>query len=55
MESQHLEPENKDSSEVELDDDALELAAGGYSGGGTSLNSTELVYASTFIPFDSSF
>lgn len=33
-----------------LDDDALAAAAGGQ-----NLNSTNLVYASTFIPFDSSF
>lgn len=33
-----------------IDDDTLASAAGGQ-----TLNSTELIYASTFIPFDSSF
>lgn len=42
------------STEIEIDDDALELAAGG-GGGGQMDNATEIVYASTFIPFDSSF
>lgn len=36
--------------ELELDDDALEAAAGGQ-----STNSTLIVFASTFVPFDSSF
>lgn len=54
MGSQHSEPQHQNEIEVELDDDALELAAGGSSVGMT-LNSTEAVFASTFIPFDSSF
>ena len=36
--------------EVEIDDEALEMASGGQMD-----NSTEIVYASTFVPFDSSF
>jgi hypothetical protein len=36
--------------EVEVDDDALAAASGGQMD-----NSTEIVYASTFVPFDSSF
>lgn len=57
MGSQHPEPDNHNESEIELDDDALALAAGGsgLSGDSMSLNTTELVYAQTFIPFDSSF
>jgi hypothetical protein len=55
MGSQHSEPDNHNEPEVELDDDALELAAGGFSDSGTQANSTMIVYASTFIPFDSSF
>ncbi|AWR20696.1 hypothetical protein [Aurantimicrobium photophilum] len=54
MESVSPEPQEPTTSEIELDDDALELAAGGSSGSGM-MNSTEIVYASTFIPFDSSF
>jgi hypothetical protein len=38
------------ADEVEIDDEALEVASGGQ-----MLNSTEIVYASTFVPFDSSF
>jgi len=53
--TQHSEPDNQSESETELDDDALELAAGGSSAGFTQVNSTTAVYASTFIPFDSSF
>jgi hypothetical protein len=37
-------------SEVEIDDDALDLAAGG-----SGVNATSGAHASTFIPFDSSF
>lgn len=48
-----MEPTHHENVE-ELDDNALELAAGG-GGGGPITNSTEIVYASTFIPFDSSF
>ena len=55
MGSQHSEPENHNESEIELDDEALEVAAGGYSGEGQMDNSTMIVYASTFVPFDSSF
>jgi len=57
MGSQHPEPDNHNESEIELDDYALALAAGGsgLSGDSMSLNTTELVYAQTFIPFDSSF
>lgn len=29
MGPQHLEPDNQDLSEIEIDDEALELAAGG--------------------------
>lgn len=36
--------------EVELDDEVLDQAAGGG-----ETNSTMIVYASTFVPFDSSF
>lgn len=36
--------------EIEIDDEALEMASGGQ-----NENSTEIVYASTFVPFDSSF
>ena len=36
--------------EVLIDDAALEAASGGQ-----MTNSTEIVYASTFVPFDSSF
>ncbi|HLP23347.1 MAG TPA: hypothetical protein VK139_04820 [Microbacteriaceae bacterium] len=39
-------------NEIELTDEALELASGGAVG---DINSTEIVFASTFIPFDSSF
>jgi len=47
------EQENTNTeAEQEVDDSALEAAAGG-SGGLT--NKTEIVYASTFVPFDSSF
>jgi hypothetical protein len=38
------------TDEVEIDDDALEMATGGQ-----NTNSTMLVFASTFVPFDSSF
>lgn len=38
------------TDEVEIDDEALELATGGQ-----NANCTELIYASTFVPFDSSF
>lgn len=63
-----MEPHPTD--DVELTDDELSLAAGGGKGGwtnydatnpnnagsgGQSANSTELIFASTFIPFDSSF
>jgi hypothetical protein len=41
---------NAESDEVEIDDEALEVASGGQMN-----NSTEIVYASTFVPFDSSF
>lgn len=53
---------DKATDGVEVSDDELALAAGGTGGqtGATSgpsnnTNSIELVYASTFIPFDSSF
>lgn len=39
-----------ETDEVEIDDEALEAATGGQ-----NVNSTLLVYASTFVPFDSSF
>lgn len=39
-------------SEQEIDDEALEAAAGGSA---PQLNKTEIVYASTFVPFDNSF
>lgn len=39
-----------DSEDVVLDDAVLEAAAGGQ-----NVNSTQIVYASTFVPFDSSF
>jgi hypothetical protein len=39
-----------EAGEVEVDDEALEMASGGQMD-----NSTEIVYASTFVPFDSSF
>ncbi len=48
-----MSDETQDSAASEdqvLDDAALEAASGGQ-----MLNSTELVFASTFIPFDSSF
>lgn len=45
----------EDHTEIELEDDALELAAGGFSDSGPQTNTTTIVYASTFIPFDSSF
>jgi CobQ-like glutamine amidotransferase family enzyme len=48
MSKEILEPE--EASEVELDDADLAVAAGGQ-----MVNSTEIVYASTFVPFDSSF
>ncbi len=38
------------AGEEVLDDAALEAASGGQ-----MLNSTQIVYSSTFIPFDSSF
>lgn len=53
MRSQTPEPQEPRDAEIELDDDALELAAGGSSES-ERVNSTD-VYASTFIPFDSSF
>jgi hypothetical protein len=37
-------------SEIPISDDMLEAASGGQMN-----NSTEIVYASTFVPFDSSF
>ena len=37
-------------AEIEVDDEALEAASGGQ-----QMNSTEIIYASTFVPFDSSF
>ena len=39
-----------EGDEIEIDDDALEQATGGQMD-----NSTEIVYASTYVPFDSSF
>lgn len=39
-----------DDNEVPISDDMLEAASGGQMN-----NSTEIVYASTFVPFDSSF
>jgi hypothetical protein len=44
------ETDEHDTGEREIDDDALEAATGGQLD-----NSTEIVYASTFVPFDSSF
>jgi hypothetical protein len=41
-------------SEVEIDDDALELASGG-AGGASSANTTSTGHPSNFIPFDTSF
>lgn len=38
------------ATEVELSDEALAAAAGGQ-----NTNSTQIVFASTFVPFDSSF
>jgi hypothetical protein len=52
--STHSRRDESDDSdvvdEIEIDEDALEMAAGGQ-----LLNSTEIVFASTFVPFDSSF
>lgn len=48
--------EPQEDYEVELTDDALEIASAGVgSQAGPALNSTLIVYASTFIPFDDSF
>lgn len=44
-----MEPEEEAQQEP-LSDELLEAAAGGQMD-----NSTEIVYASTFVPFDSSF
>jgi len=52
MTSTPMRPEG--DAEVEIDDDALELASGG-AGGASSANTTSTGHASTFIPFDSSF
>ena len=38
------------TAEVELDDEVLDAVAGGQ-----NVNSTQIVFASTFVPFDSSF
>lgn len=50
--SDQLEPTDQpvEVDEIELSDDALDLASGG-----DGLNGITVVYASTFIPFDSSF
>mgnify|MGYP000022790129 CR=1 FL=1 len=45
-----VEPDEARPGEVEIDDEALEMASGGQMD-----NSTEIVYASTYVPFDSSF
>lgn len=42
--------QEESAADLEVDDATLAQAAGGQ-----NLNSTELVYASTFVPFDSSF
>jgi len=39
-----------EDDEIEVDDEALDAASGGQ-----MMNSTEIVYVSTFVPFDSSF
>ena len=44
---------NSENEEIELDDDALEKASGG--GNDQQDNGPVNIYASTFVPFDSSF
>jgi hypothetical protein len=41
---------SQEGQDLVLDDDSLEAASGGQ-----NTNSTLIVYASTFVPFDSSF
>lgn len=51
-----MNPKEKPKDEVELNDDELDIASGGFSSaGGPAPNATMIVYASTFVPFDDSF
>ncbi|MEI2727499.1 MAG: hypothetical protein V9E85_13860 [Candidatus Nanopelagicales bacterium] len=45
-----MEPEGANPAPVPIDEDALKGISGGQ-----MMNSTEIVYASTYVPFDSSF
>jgi hypothetical protein len=45
-----MAPEGAKPAPEPIDEDALDAVSGGQ-----MMNSTELVYASTYVPFDSSF